>query len=48
MADMTTERRKQIEEFAKEAGLSFRDAERMLVEIENEVDTNEAMAETWY
>ena len=45
---MTNERRTQIEEFAKEAGLSFVDAERILVEIENDIDTNEAFAEMWY
>lgn len=45
---MTNERRTQIEELAKEVGLSFRDAERMLEEIENDVDTNEAFSEMWY
>ena len=45
---MTNERRTQIEEFAKEAGLSFAAAERMLVEIENDIETNEEFAEMWY
>lgn len=45
---MTDERRTQIEEIAKEYGFSFASAKRFLEEIENEVDTNEAMAEMWY
>jgi hypothetical protein len=45
---MTNERRKQIEEFAKAVGLGFVDAERMLVEIENDVDTTETIREVWY
>lgn len=45
---MPEERRKEIEEFAKEVGLSFVDAKRMLEEIENDVDHNEAMRELWY
>lgn len=45
---MTNERRMQIEELAKEVGLSFRDAERMLDEIENDFDANEAFSEMWY
>lgn len=45
---MPEERRKEIEEFAKEVGLSFVDAKRMLEEIENDVDHNEAMREMWY
>lgn len=45
---MTVERRKEVERIAKEYGFSFVDAERFLEEIENDVDTNEAMAEMWY
>ena len=45
---MTNERRTQIEEFAKEMGLSFASAKRMLEEIENDIDTNETMQEIWY
>lgn len=45
---MTNERRTQIEEFAKEMGLSFASAKMMLEEIEADFDGNEAMAEIWY
>ena len=48
MADMTDERRIQIKEIAKEYGFSFASAKVFLEEIESEVDTNEAMAKTWY
>lgn len=46
---MTNERKMQIEQFAKETGLTFVDAKKMLEEIESEdesfVDT---MREVWY
>lgn len=45
---MTIERKNEIEEFAKEVGLSFVDAKRMLEEIEAEYDGNEIMREVWY
>ena len=45
---MPEERRKEIEKFAKEVGLSFVDAKRMLEDIENEVDYDEKMRELWY
>lgn len=45
---MSEERRRQIEELAKKVGLSFVDAKRMLEDIENDFDANEAMAEMWY
>lgn len=45
---MTDERRTQIEKIAKEYGFSFASAKRFLEEIENEIDTNETMAEMWY
>lgn len=45
---MSEERMKKIESMAKEYGLSFVDAKRMLEDIENEVDYNEMMREIWY
>lgn len=45
---MTIERKNEIEEFAKEVGLSFVDAKRMLEEIEAGYDGNEIMKEVWY
>ena len=46
---MTEERRKQIEEFGKEVGLSFIDAKRMLEEIErDDFDYNQYMCEIAY
>lgn len=45
---MTNERKIKIENLAKETGLSFVDAERMLIEIESDVDTDEIMREVWY
>lgn len=46
---MTTERRKQIEAFAKEVGLSFVDAKKMLEEIEAEDNSfYETMQGIWY
>ena len=45
---MTNERRNEIEKIAKETGLSFVDTERMSIEIENDVDTDEIMGEVWY
>lgn len=47
-ANMSIERKNEIEKFAKEVGLSFVDAKRMLEEIEAEYDANEVMAEMWY
>ena len=46
---MTNERKMQIEEFAKETGLSFASAKQMLEEIESENDFfHETMQEMWY
>ncbi len=45
---MSVERKNEIEAFAKEYGLSFASAKRMLEEIEAEYDANEAMKEVWY
>lgn len=45
---MTQEKRKQIEEFAKKLGLSFVDANRMLEEIEQDIDTEESMREMMF
>ena len=45
---MSTERKMEIEAFAKKVGLSFASAKRMLEEIEADYDENEAMAEMWY
>ena len=45
---MSIERKNEIEAFAKEYGLSFVDAKRMLEEIESDYDFNEFMAEVWY
>lgn len=45
---MSIERKNEIEAFAKEYGLSFASAKRMLEEIEVEYDANESMAEMWY
>lgn len=45
---MSIERKNEIEKFAKETGLSFVDAKRMLEEIEADYDANEVMAEMWY
>lgn len=45
---MTQERRKQIEEFAKEVGLSFASAKMMLEEIEQDIDTEESMREMMF
>lgn len=45
---MSIERKNEIEKFAKETGLSFVDAKRMLEEIEADYDGNEAMREVWY
>ena len=45
---MSIERKNEIEAFAKEYGLSFASAKRMLEEIEAESDANESMAEMWY
>ena len=45
---MSIERKNEIEKFAKEVGLSFVDAKRMLEEIEADYDANEIMAEMWY
>lgn len=42
------ERKNEIEAFAKEYGLSFASAKRMLEEIEADYDANEVMAEVWY
>ena len=47
-AKMSIERKNEIEKFAKEVGLSFADAKRMLEEIEADYDDNEVMAEMWY
>ena len=46
--EMSIERKNEIEAFAKEYGLSFSSAKRMLEEIEAEYDANESMAEMWY
>ena len=46
--EMSIERKNEIEAFAKEYGLSFASAKRMLEEIEAGYDANEAMAEVWY
>ena len=46
--EMSIERKNEIEKFAKETGLSFVDAKRMLEEIEADYDANEVMAEMWY
>lgn len=46
--EMSIERKNEIEKFAKEVGLSFVDAKRMLEEIEADYDANEVMAEMWY
>ena len=45
---MSIERKNEIEKFAKEVGLSFVDAKKMLEEIESDCDANEVMAEMWY
>ena len=45
---MSIERKNEIEKFAKEVGLSFVDAKRMLEEIEADYDANEVIAEMWY
>ena len=45
---MTDERSSQIEEIAKEYGLSFASAKVFLEDIESDVDTNEDMANAWY
>lgn len=45
---MSIERKNEIEAFAREYGLSFASAKRMLEEIESEYDANELMAEMWY
>ena len=45
---MSIERKNEIEKFAKEYGLSFASAKRMLEEIEADYDANEVMAEMWY
>ena len=45
---MTTERKNEIEKFAKEVGLSFVDAKLMLEEIESDYDGNDVMREVWY
>ena len=45
---MSIERKNEIEKFAKEVGLSFVDAKKMLEEIESDCDANEVMAEVWY
>lgn len=45
---MSIERKNEIEKLAKETGLSFVDAEKMLEEIEADYDANEIMAEMWY
>jgi hypothetical protein len=45
---MSIERKNEIEKFAKETGLSFVDAKRMLEEIECDYDGNEIMREVWY
>lgn len=45
----TKERKMQIEQFAKETGLSFVDAKKMLKEIESEdASFCEIMREMWY
>lgn len=46
--EMSIKRKNEIEKFAKEIGLSFVDAKRMLEEIEADYDANEIMAEMWY
>ena len=46
--EMSIERKNEIEAFAREYGLSFASAKRMLEEIESEYDANESMAEMWY
>ena len=45
---MSVERKNKIEKFAKDYGLSFASAKRMLEEIEADYDANEVMAEMWY
>ena len=45
---MGTERKNEIEAFAKEYWLSFASAKRMLEEIEDDYDAHEVMAEVWY
>ena len=45
---MTNERKAQIEQFAKEMGMSFASAKTMLEEIENDIDTHETMQGIWY
>ena len=46
---MTTERKMQIEELAKETGLSFASAKAMLEEIEaDDFDYRDAMESAWY
>ena len=46
--EMSIERKNEIEALAKEYGLSFASAKRMLEEIEADYDSNEVMAEVWY
>ena len=46
--EMSIERKNEIEALAREYGLSFASAKRMLEEIEVEYDANESMAEMWY
>ena len=45
---MTTDRKNEIEKFAKEYGFSFASAKQMLEQIESGYDGNESMAEVWY
>ena len=45
---MIIESKNEIEKFAKEVGLSFVDAKKMMEEIEADYDANEIMAEMWY
>ena len=46
--DMSIERKKEIEEFAKEYGFSFASAKAKLEEIESDYDPDEFFAEVWY
>ena len=48
LTEMSIERKKEIEEFAKEYGFSFASAKAKLEEIESDYDPDEFFAEVWY
>ena len=48
LTEMSIERKKEIEEFAKEYGFSFASEKAKLEEIESDYDPDEFFAEVWY